>query len=277
MENRVHELKSLWSECSSQLRLLSETARDEALQKFESEDGCNECRGRGWIVTWDTLDSMSGGLAEYGSCPENECTDMTREASGYHPTNSQYDRNRGSTWSPAYSPEIQELHSRLEQAKSKLENDIRDEERRWMPAAGKVVKVVQSSRGRKARRVPVGVVGYVLKLVTNDWGTTKAIVRDAEGKEWWPTVTQLAVTDPAPDNKAWAAIDRKKRDSSGYPVVATVLKKTPRASLVRTTTSKEFWIPYSQVAELRNVNLRSTASIVLPMWIAKKNNLVGEG
>jgi len=30
--------------------------------------GCTKCNGRGWVVLWDTLDSLSGCYAEYGNC-----------------------------------------------------------------------------------------------------------------------------------------------------------------------------------------------------------------
>ena len=233
--------------------------------------------GEDGLSRGDTLDCMQGSYAEYGSCQEDSCTAETREASGYHPSNTKYDRNRGSMWQPQYSGGTREQLSSLETALLDLEYKIKREKALWTVDSGKVVKVVRGGRGRKVRRVPVGVEGYVLKLVTNDWGTTKAIVRDAEGNEWWPTLNQLEVVDPNPDRSVWDAIDKKKRELSGYPVVATILKKTARASLVRTTTSKEIWIPYSQVPELRNINLRSTTSLLLPMWVAKKNNLVVEG
>ena len=137
-----------------------------------------------------------------------------------------------------------------------------------------MVRVIKSGRGPKARRVPVGTEGLVKKLHVNDWGTTKAIVVDADGKQWWPTITQIIVVDPEPDMNEWNKRDVQSREKTGFPIVVTVKKKTSRAVLVRTTTSKEIWIPFSQVPELRFSNERQTLSVSVPMWIAEKNGLV---
>lgn len=50
--------------------------------RFLDAYGCERCLGRGWIVTWDTMDCMDGSCAEYGKCPEETCTEESRKASG---------------------------------------------------------------------------------------------------------------------------------------------------------------------------------------------------
>ena len=271
----LEDLMSQKKQKENELANIREACRSAALERFSSHGGCNTCRGRGWVVVWDTLDSMTGCYAEYGACPEPNCTQESRANSGLHPSPSKYDRfNSGSTWVPEYTPEqMENIHS-LELDISKLKSEICHEEMRWSVSAGKVVKVSKSGRGPKARRVPVGIVGLVKKLHTNDWGTTKAIVVDESGKQWWPKLYQLEVVDPSPDLESWNNLDMQHREKNGFPIVVTVQKKTARAVLVKTTTSREFWIPFSQVPELSKSAKRQTLSVSVPMWIAEKNGLV---
>jgi|TARA_R110002020_G_scaffold67820_5_gene177916 hypothetical protein len=277
MENKIEKLKSLLNQCSEQSCKIRETAKTNAEKRFEDANGCQHCRGRGWVVTWDTLDCMHGSYAEYSKCSDEDCTEESRSLSGLQPINNKYDRNRGTMWSPSFSDEVASILNELDANMSNLKNEIRKEEILWQPSEGKVVRVVKPGRGAKDRRVPEGVEGLVIKLHTNNWGTVKAIVSDKDGNKWWPGINQLEVIDPEPDKSHWEELDRKKRETDGYPIVATILKKTARAALIRTTTSKEIWIPYSQVPELKNVDKNSTSSILLPMWLAEKNAFVAKG
>lgn len=73
-----------------------------AFENFEKRGGCARCRGRGWVLTWDTMDSMTGCYAEYGPCDNEECTADGRAKSGLLPANNKYDGfNRNSTWTLA--------------------------------------------------------------------------------------------------------------------------------------------------------------------------------
>ena len=73
-----------------------------AYENFEKRGGCTRCRGRGWVLTWDTMDSMTGCYAEYGPCDNEDCTHETRAKSGLMPANNKYDGfNQNSTWTLA--------------------------------------------------------------------------------------------------------------------------------------------------------------------------------
>ena len=54
------------------------TRREEIIarahDKFAEAGGCETCRGRGWVVTWDTLDCMRGSYHEHARCPKEGCT-----------------------------------------------------------------------------------------------------------------------------------------------------------------------------------------------------------
>ena len=41
-------------------------AKNRGLKRFEDANGCTRCRGRGWVVTWDTMDILDGSAANYG-------------------------------------------------------------------------------------------------------------------------------------------------------------------------------------------------------------------
>ena len=37
-------------------------AKERRLQQFTASNGCDHCRGRGWVVTWDTMDILDGSF-----------------------------------------------------------------------------------------------------------------------------------------------------------------------------------------------------------------------
>jgi len=274
-DNQTQRLKDLLSKRKSELGRLDTQKFKEAEERFEEANGCTRCRGRGQVVTWDTLDSMSGCYAEYGACPNEACTVETRQASGLHPSNTKYDRNCGTCWTPSLTAQETVRGKEIEREISQLQGEIDIENRRWTLAEGKLVRVVKpQTRGPKARRVPVGVEGLVVKVFTNDWGTTKLIVTDSSGKKWWPSERQVEVIDPDPDREIWDALDKKDREENGFPLIGIVKKNTGRAVLLRTTTGVEMWIPHSQAKELKNKKKGETISVCVPMWIATKKGLV---
>ncbi len=275
MKTNLEDLKLLQDNYSKQICSLDQDIKRAAEEKFSNSNGCKTCRGRGWVVTWDTMDSMSGCYHESALCPEELCNKDTRNASGIWPQNNKYDNfHNNSRWFPEYTKDQIKLKTNIERNIADIKRKISIEEQKWSVSSGKVVRVTKEARGKKARRVPVGVEGLVKKLHTNDWGTTKAIVIDKDGKQWWPTISQLTVIDPDPNMEVWHKLDMKNREESGFPIVITIKKKTARAVLVRTTTSKEIWIPFSQVPELKTSKKSQTLSVSVPMWIAEKNGFI---
>jgi len=158
-------------------------AKVEAGNAWHSAGGCSRCGGRGWIVTWDTLDSLSGCYAEYGSCDNAECTPETRKASGLNPGYyTMYDRNRNvpdpfvlPQHLQVMSAEVANLQIQMESLK--LEATL---------ARGKTVRVV---RGRK---VPRGLEGEVTWYGENQWGPRVGI-RDINGTVHWTAASNVEV------------------------------------------------------------------------------------
>ena len=273
--NNVESLKSLLADCNSQLFQIEKIANQRAIDNFENNRGCQKCMGRGWVVTWDTMDSMSGCYHESSACDDPGCSSETRAKSGLYPRNTKYDGfHDNSTWQASYTAEESERKAAVFSESTRLKSEIYVEESRWSVSVGKVVRCVKEGKGPKSRRVPIGTTGIVKKIHTNDWGTTKCIVMDASGKQWWPHINNVEVTDPSPDLSVWETADQTNREVTGFPVVVTVKKVSSKAALVKTTRAAEFWVPQSQVPELGKARAGSVISVCLPMWLAKKKGLL---
>ena len=106
LKNRTEEIREEYKRVGEELGSFKAAHRVAAEKAFIDAGGCDKCRGRGWVVTWDTLDCIRGSYAQYASCPSDSCTPDSREMSGLAPGNSKYDQwNRNSTWHPTYTPE----------------------------------------------------------------------------------------------------------------------------------------------------------------------------
>lgn len=155
VNNRNAVGKSL-TEAKASLRALME-------KEFAAKGGCEKCGGRGWVVVWDTMDSMTGCYAEYGSCPDPACTEATRKASGLKPYHSKYDGLRGVadpiTTHPAYSTLILPLQKLYDE----LDRKFRDVEYQHRSPFAKGDRVVVA-RGRK---LPIGTVGRIAYISAN--------------------------------------------------------------------------------------------------------------
>ena len=278
LENQVDDLKDLIADCKEQLAILNSNVKDKAMERFVSSGGCNHCRGRGWVVTWDTLDCMQGSYATYGRCKAEGCTEESRAASGLKPVNVKHDRwNANSLWKPEYTAEEAENAHFLNSQIAKLNIELEREIDIWSPCKGKIVKVIKAGGGRKERRVPLGIEGIVLKKFTNNWGTVKLLVKDKHGQQWWPLAKNVRVTDPSPNMVPWENLQKKELQTAGYPAVVSIRRASAKAALIRTTTGKEFWVPVSQVPDVRGAMPGKVLSIMLPMWLAQKNGLVKKG
>lgn len=149
--------------------------------EYEARGGCPRCRGRGWVVTWDTLDSLSGCYAEYGNCPNEDCTKESREASGLAPGYSKYDRNRGVPAPATYVTDEEKAENERRRAEvSRLNDELGREEARREVRRDRWVRVV------KGRKVPVGTEGRVVWVGNGNWGLRVGVAtseeRDANGR-----------------------------------------------------------------------------------------------
>ena len=177
------ELEGRREALSNLLNAIADDVRASLAAAFKAAGGCERCRGRGWIVAWDTLDMMDGSCAEFADCPEPGCTAETRAASGLHPTyNFKYDRIRGVKdplgSSDAYRCIGGPIVNQLDDLRSAI-SEI-DYHRRNFFKGDRVVV----ARGRK---VPVGTTGRVAWVSSNTGGV---LVKD---EDKWQDRTQNGV------------------------------------------------------------------------------------
>ena len=276
LKNRIEEIRKEYTRVGVEIGTLKAAHRVTDEKGFAEAGGCDQCRGRGWVVTWDTLDCIQGSYAQYATCPSESCTPSSREKSGLAPGNGKYDRwNQNSIWHPTYTPEESRILDDLDQHWRKLACDLDKELARWVVSEGKLVKIVKAGRGAADRRQKVGTVGLVQRKFTNNWGTEKLIVLDQAGNKHWPSVSLVEVVDPEPDTAVYDKIMKTERESNGVPIIVTVAKKTGKAAFIKTTTGKETWVPFSQVPTLAKASLGSTVSALIPMWLVNQKKLVG--
>ena len=176
-----------------QIQLLRNQAKNlasdhykELVRQWREKGGCDRCRGRGWVVTWDTLDSLSGCYHEHGPCPEKDCTASTLGRNPSPRYNNKYDNFHGSKVNTPLPSEIAENIRKIEESVGKLERLFIELRHAKEVERGKVVKVV---RGRK---VPVGTVGEVFWVGESRWGYRVGL-KDGEGNKHFTAETNVEV------------------------------------------------------------------------------------
>lgn len=275
LKNRIEEIREQHRQAGDELSSFKAAHRVSAEKSFIDAGGCDKCRGRGWVVTWDTLDCIQGSYAQYASCPSDDCTPDSREKSGLAPGNSKYDRwNRNSTWRPTYTPEESKKIDDLDQLWRKLAGDLDRELARWVVSEGKLVKILKAGRGPVDRRQKVGTVGLVERRFTNNWGTEKLIVLDKNGEKHWPSACLVEVIDPEPDTSVYDQIMKADRENNSVPIIVTVERKSKKAAMIRTTKGKETWVPFSQAPELSAAKVGEAVSALIPLWLVNQKDLL---
>jgi len=243
------------------------------IAEYEDGGGCKKCGGRGWVVTWDTLDSMSGCYAEYGDCPNEKCTPDTRTTHGLDVTYySKYDRNRGVQQHELWRTDQERANL------VKLERAEHDAKNAWAMAAqayegakevtkGKLVEITRKPRGYSS--ATKGTLGVVFWTGTNQVGTDKVGLRTKDGTKVFTTLKSCEVVETKPGSE-WNDLTPKET----VPVIGIVKHKTTKAALIRPiNVDKEIWVPFSQCSSLKTCKKKETVSFEFPMWMAKKNGL----
>lgn len=149
------------------------------MREFTTNGGCSKCRGRGWIVTWDTLDHMDGGDASYGPCTEPGCTEETRAASGLEPSHNKYDN-----WNRIWHNPIEDdseyklILGPLEAEAARIRSEI--EGLKSLCGGIGTGTWVKVARGRSGK----GSVGCIFWTRAGEWGT-KCGLTAANGDTVW--------------------------------------------------------------------------------------------
>ncbi len=197
LQDRLAEAKRLWSWSHDDWEATE-------YQRFIDAGGCTECFGHGWVVTWDTMDSMSGCHAEYGIC--SKCTPEQRKASGIDLSHeSRYHSNLGINLEtlrkldPSYASDVhpifeacRELQDRIDMVFSRNDNKSK---------GARVV--VTRGRGEKKKAL-IGTVGRVAFISSRTGGILikdEASWQDRDATGIWVDPKNVDVIDD--ESMAW--------------------------------------------------------------------------
>ena len=275
MDNK-NPLEALTSQKAAQKKIIDDLyfhKKDEAQKQFDDADGCKSCRGRGWVVTWDTMDSMSGCYHESGPCENDGCTPKTRSASGLLPQNNKYDGfHHGSRWEPAYTADEQKLISDAHLNVGNLTYKIQEATQRWETLKkGKLVEIVKKGRGRNSKAV--GTIGMLQSVFYNNWGTQKLCLIDKDGNKHWTTGKSVVIIDPSPSSEWSDILSKPAEDSIPFIGVVKHVARSGKSALLKLTNGKEVWLPLSQCPSVKGSKKGDTITVYVPKWLADKNNL----
>jgi hypothetical protein len=149
--------------------------------------GCTKCGGRGWVVVWDTMDSITACYAEYGKCPAENCTANTvgLDASYY----SKYDSNRGLANPMLENGQYVGVIEPINILIAIVSQRINELESQYQLKKGSIVEV------KKGRKVKIGTKGTVVGFSVNEWGQ-KCGIKDSDGKVHWTSTDNVCVIEP---------------------------------------------------------------------------------
>lgn len=149
--------------------------------------GCTKCGGRGWVVVWDTMDSITACYAEYGKCPAENCTASTvgLDASYY----SKYDSNRGLANPMLENGQYVGVIEPINILIAIVSQRINELESQYQLKKGSIVEV------KKGRKVKIGTKGTVVGFSVNEWGQ-KCGIKDSDGKVHWTSTDNVCVIEP---------------------------------------------------------------------------------
>lgn len=157
MSDVYEEAVEKFNEIALEFNAMYKLVYDHLETNFNLSGGCKECRGRGWVVVWDTMDMMDGSCAEYGNCPNLECNEETRKKSGLHPSYNKYDGLRGTKCS--FGEVFKKTYGHLTEAhvEARVTKERLNKERYIFIKGDKVVV----TRGRKVPLGTIGVIAYI--------------------------------------------------------------------------------------------------------------------
>lgn len=187
INNVLRDLEGQRAAAREELKIIINEIHQHLEAVFTANGGCDRCRGRGWVVVWDTLDYMDGSAAEYGPCPNTECTQETRKASGLSPKwDYKYDRIRGTK--DVVSEMTGLLHGPLLESINDLDCQISALQYSTNHFS-KGEKVVVT----KGRKVPLGTQGVIAYLTGDGSALIKpeSVWQDRKAEGTWVYLSNL--------------------------------------------------------------------------------------
>jgi hypothetical protein len=282
----LERLKTDAQVASANVATMLKDIKRAAAAEFLLAGGCKSCRGRGWIVTWDTTDSMTGCYHESAQCLAEGCSPESRAASGLSPENNKYDKfHSGSGWK--MTEEQDRAYQVVKIAARMAESAHQHEVDRWSLRKGVIVEVT-SQRARGKNRLALGTRAEVIGFYENSWGTTKVILKDPNGDKLWTTKVDLTVIDPEPDLLSYGI-----KPDTGFPFLLAFKKVTasgkavigvnplsgndvclPLSQILRITRRKDDKVQDVDMKLLKWLDPGTGISVYIPTWLAKKSDLL---
>ena len=191
IQQRVTSAQADLNSATEQLGRYVEELEARRQAEFDAAGGCERCRGRGWVVTWDTLDMMDGGMATYGPCPETEANpDAHGEGAPFnHATGNKYDRWNQSKPTLEQTEDEQKTRAQLGSAVDDARRTLQFAEHAATPALGKSVRVI------KGRKVAKGTEGRVFWTGQDSYrpGAFRVGLETADGSRVFTAGTNVEV------------------------------------------------------------------------------------
>jgi len=174
------EARKFAQEAQAALNDFTKVVRQNRSAEFIAAGGCLQCNGRGWIVIWDTMDSMTGCYHESATCPTCKGEKRQGGAEWNYGVSSKYDAFHQGTQPLLFAPNEQKEYERLLAATDSADNLAKSLSDALNPCIrGREVVVV---RGRKT---PIGTKGTVFWIGPNKYGPgTRLGIRGATEDIW---------------------------------------------------------------------------------------------
>lgn len=166
IQERLASAQGDVADAREQLSICIEELKARRLAEFVLRGGCEKCNGRGWVVTWDTLDMMDGSAATYGSCPKaGDRPEAHGDGAPFnHAIVLHHDRWNNSRPTLEQSKDEQKTRAQFQSALDRARSELLNAEHAAKPAIGKEVRAV------KGRKVPLGTEGRVFWTGDDGYG-----------------------------------------------------------------------------------------------------------
>ena len=129
---------------------------------------------------------------------------------------------------------------------------------------GCLVKMIKKSRSKSAP--PENGKYIVFWMGYDKYGNYKIGVKDKNDRKFYAQESFFKVIEEDPEALGF--------DLGFIPLIGVVKKKSKNAAFIRTTSSIEFWVPFSQSRGLEASELGKAISFEIKEWLAIKKGVI---
>ena len=143
--------------------------------------------------------------------------------------------------------------------------------------SSKVVLVTQKSRAKFPLKVaPKGATGIVKNVWVNSFGTVKLVIISQDGQLHATTEGCIELIENVQNIDVWLKLKSEVELQESIPVLAKCLNIGKKAYRFELMQSKQiiFIQRNDQINDTTEFEIGKTSSVNVPIWIAKKNNIL---